>query len=309
MTGTTPETVLPPAPIPGAHPSTVVVPAPGEGDGHWAGGPSAAVDDEGTVWLAYRLRRPVGDGRGFAVGIARSDDGVTFAEVARLDRDAFECDSLERPSLVRRPEGGWRIYLSLATPGTLHWRVVAIDADEPTAFDANEARTVLDGGPTRALKDTVVHPSIAGWEMWVCLHQIADPAEADAMSTLHATSPDGLDWTVTGPVLAPDDSSTWDGRGTRIAAVVDVDGQRVAYYDGRASYEENWEERTGLAVSDVDGTFRAISNGPHGASPFASGSLRYVDVLPAPGGLRFYYEASRPDGSHALLTEYAPLPT
>jgi hypothetical protein len=33
------------------------------GPGAWAGGPSAQLDD-GTWWLAYRLRRPVGEGRG-----------------------------------------------------------------------------------------------------------------------------------------------------------------------------------------------------------------------------------------------------
>jgi hypothetical protein len=300
---------LPPVPLPGGHAATVAVEPPGVGSGYWAGGPSVAADPDGTVWLAYRLRRPVGDGRGYAVAIGHSEDGETFTEVARLERDSFGCDSLERPSLVRRPEGGWRIYLSLATPGTLHWSVVAIDADHPKDFDPALARTVLDGGPGRALKDTVVHPGAAGWEMWVCLHEVTDPAVADAMSTLHATSSDGLAWTITGPVLSPDSTSTWDRRGTRIAAVVELGATRVAYYDGRASATENWEERTGLAVADASGRFTALPDGPHAESAFGSRCLRYVDVLPLPNGCRLYYEASRADGSHELLTEYAPLPS
>ena len=299
-----------PVPLPGQHPATVAVAAPGAGDGYWAGGPSVAADPDGTVWLAYRLRRPVGDGRGYAVGVARSNDGgTTFDEVLQIPRDGFDCDSLERPALVRRPDGGWRIYLSLATPGTLHWRVVAIDADDPTGFDPAAAVPVLDGGPADALKDTVVHPGPDGWEMWVCLHQVADPAEADAMTTLHATSPDGLEWTLTGTVLAPDDTAAWDSRGTRVAAVVDLEGGRAAYYDGRASYAENWEERTGVAVAGLDGTFTAIAGGPLAMSPHGSGSVRYVDVLPVDGGLRLYYEAARSDGAHDLLTEYAPFPS
>ncbi len=302
-------TSSPPLPVPGRRPATVAVAAPGEGDGFWAGGPSAALDRDGTVFLAHRLRRPVGDGRGYAVAVSRSDDGgVTFTEVTRLERDSFDCDSLERPALVRRPEGGWRIYLSLATPGTLHWRVVAIDADDPAAFAPEDARTVLDGGPHDALKDTVVHAGPDGWEMWVCLHQVTDPDHADAMTTLHATSNDGLDWSITGTVLAPDETSTWDRRGTRIAAVVDLDGSRHAYYDGRATAAENWEERTGVATADADGQFRAEPGGPHATSPYARGALRYVDAVAVPGGLRLYYEASRPDGAHDLLTEYAPLP-
>lgn len=309
MTSTAEIPALLPAPLPGTHPAAVAIEAPGSGDGFWAGGPSVASDPDGTVWLAYRLRRPVGAGRGYAIGIARSDDGITFSEAARLERDDFACDSLERPALVRRPEGGWRIYLSLATPGTLHWRVVAIDADDPTTFDPRMARTVLDGGPDHALKDTVVHPSADGWEMWVCLHEIADPGHADAMSTLHAASPDGLAWSITGTVLSPLATSTWDRRGTRIAAVLDLAGTRVAYYDGRATAEENWEERTGLAVADPGGRFTALPGGPLASSTHASGALRYVDLLRVPKGLRFYYEASRTDGAHELLTEYAPLPT
>src|SRR5438309_11335204 len=56
--------------------------------GGWAGGPSALLVD-GVWWLAYRLRRPVGEGRGYANVVARSTDGVTFEQVVRIDRDDF----------------------------------------------------------------------------------------------------------------------------------------------------------------------------------------------------------------------------
>lgn len=41
----------------------VVVPAPGPGPGSWAGAASA-VRVGGTVWLTWRVRRPLGEGRG-----------------------------------------------------------------------------------------------------------------------------------------------------------------------------------------------------------------------------------------------------
>ena len=47
-----------------------------------------------------------------------------------LDRESFDCESLERPALVALPGGGWRLYVSCATPGTKHWRVDALDAVE-----------------------------------------------------------------------------------------------------------------------------------------------------------------------------------
>ncbi len=295
-------------PIPSPTRATLAVAAPGHGSGFWAGGPSAAVDDDAAVWLAYRLRRPVGEGRGYAVAIGRSDDGVDFEEVLRLERDQFDCDSLERPSLVRRPDGGWRLYLSLATPGTLHWRVVALDADSPTGFEPASLIEVLDGGPDLAYKDPVVHPGAERWEMWVCLHRVVDPATADAMATVHATSSDGLDWTLGDTVLAPSATSTWDRRGTRIAAVLDFGGSQIAYYDGRADAEENWEERTGVAVIGADGSFEPLQTEVFAASPDGSGSLRYLDAVRTEGGLRLYYESCASDGSHRLLTELVRSP-
>ena len=58
---------------------------------------------DGAIYLAYRLRRPLGAGRGYAVVVARSHDGVTFETVAELHKDAVGTDSLERPAIVLGP--------------------------------------------------------------------------------------------------------------------------------------------------------------------------------------------------------------
>ena len=50
--------------------------------------------------------------------IARSTTAISFETVAVLDREEFDCDSLERPALVALPDGTWRVYVSCATPGT-----------------------------------------------------------------------------------------------------------------------------------------------------------------------------------------------
>jgi hypothetical protein len=304
MTATLPFAV----PLPGDHPADVAIAAPGGGPGHWAGSPSAALDADGSIWLAYRLRRPVGDGRGYGVMIARAEDGVHFTPQALLDRADFVCDSLERPALVRRPDGGWRIFVSAATPGTLHWRIDVIDADHPSEFDPADRVTVLPGDPDHALKDPVVKCTDGQWEMWVCEHVITDPVMADAMSTWYATSPDGLVWTLDHPCLVPP-AGGWDARGARIADVLGNDGARMAYYDGRATFEENWEERTGLAAANGDGVFTPIADRPAAVSPHGLGGLRYLSVIELPdGGHRLYYEATRADGAHDLLTECAPRP-
>jgi len=96
------------------------VPAPAAGAGNWAGAASAVLVD-GEFWLAYRVRRPLHEGRGVSVVVARSTDGVLFEPVTEVFRDQFGAESFERPVILQRPDGGWRLYVSCATPATKHW--------------------------------------------------------------------------------------------------------------------------------------------------------------------------------------------
>jgi hypothetical protein len=293
-------------PVPSPDNATLVVAAPGEGPGYWAGGPSAVLGEDGTYWLAYRLRRPRGVGRGYANVIARSSDGVSFETVTVLEREAFDCDSLERPSLVVLPDGTWRIYVSCATRNTDHWRVDAIDALGPANFTADSSRTVLAGYvATLAVKDPVVKVMDGGWHLWLCCHPLDDPDATDRMFTAYGTSGDGLGWDIRSTALAGVDGR-WDQRGARIADVFHRGGRWLAYYDGRATKEENAEERTGIAVGDqpdhLEGDGEVIGTGPD-----AKWSLRYVSSIELPdGGFRLYYETRRLDGAHDLRTEYVP---
>jgi hypothetical protein len=283
----------------------VVISAPGAGEGFWAGGPSAVLDGP-TTWLAYRLRRPVDQGRGYANVVARSADGVHFETVATVTSAQFACASLERPALVRRPDGGWRLYVSCSTPNSKHWWVEALDADTPAGLPTGVRTVVLPGSATEAWKDVIVSPGPDGWRMWACRHPLdgGDDA-ADRMTSWYATSTDGLRWNLTGAALAPV-AGSWDARGTRIADVVEDGGQWWALYDGRRSAEENWRERSGLAVGAAPDRFTAVA-GP--MPPQAGLALRYASVVGAAGGHRVYFEATGFDGSHDLRTVYVPRPS
>src|ERR1700704_6103018 len=91
-------------PLPSSEHAVTVVAPPGDGPGYWAGAP-CAIRVGGVFYLSYRLRRPIGRGRGYAVVIARSTDGEDFTEIATIARDPFGAESLERPALVVTPEG------------------------------------------------------------------------------------------------------------------------------------------------------------------------------------------------------------
>ena len=295
--------------VPGAAPfwsaAKVVVEPEDARPGAWAGGPSAQLVGD-TWWLAYRLRRPVGEGRGFANVVARSADGVHFTPVVTLARDAFGAESLERPALVHTPEGRWRLYVSCATPGSKHWRVDLLEAESVEGLATATPRTVLPGTPTAAVKDPVIRHDGQQWHLWASVHPLDDPAATDRMTTEHATSPDGVDWTWRGTALAGTPGG-WDARGVRFATVVLAGSRSWALYDGRATAAENWEERTGLAVHDGEGRFTAAPDGPLLQSPHPPSGLRYTDVVVLPDGrARWFYEATRADGAHELRTVLLP---
>jgi hypothetical protein len=259
------------------------------GSGNWIGAASALVHDD-TIYLAYRDRHPVDKGRGNRAYVARSpiDDGIRFDTLCVIDKDDVDAESLERPALDVTPDGDWDLYLSCATFNSKHWRIERLRAGRPEDFSAKTRETVFPGSRSFGIKDPVLLRD-EDLRIWATLHPLTEGDEnADKMISVDAVG--------CKTVMVPE-PGTWYSRGTRITAVVG----EYAYFDGRASAAQNYEERTGIAR--WNGSRYVPEAGPV-SSPFGGGALRYVSAISLPdGALRLYYESATKYGSHELRTE------
>jgi hypothetical protein len=287
--------------VPNLNTSVVAIPAPGEGPGFWVGA-SSAVYADGAFYMAYRMRRPITQGRGGGVQIAKSSDGVHFETVAQITKDEMNCESLERPALVKTPEGKWRLYLSCATFGAKHWRIELLEASSPADFDSATRRVVVPGDKDWGVKDPVVKFDHGYWQMWACFHPLGVKNQEDRMESRYATSDDGVVWTWHGTALAAR-PGMWDSRGARVCAVVHAENGYTVFYDGRKSSEENYEERTGIALGAAPDKLAAVGESP--VAQTADGkAVRYLDVVELPDSrFRLYFEVARQDGAHELRTQ------
>lgn len=299
---------------------TTVIEPPGSGPGWWAGAPSALFDrDSGRYYLYYRLRKPREFGRGGECRVAASDDGVRFETIWSAAKDAFGSPSIERSSLVKTPEGTWRLYVSFVDPADDRWRIDVMEASAPDAFDPARRRKVLTAADIggEGVKDPIVYQLGGLYAMVVSYAPGAAAASADDRQRMHATadiyntgivkshtglavSADGLSFRWVGDILSPPDEG-WDRYCARISTLVYTPPVWMALYDGSGSVEENYEERAAVAVGTDLRSFERISTaGPTLTSPHASGSVRYVEALRLDGEILYYYEFARPDGSHEL---------
>jgi len=259
------------------------------GAGNWIGAASALVHGD-YIYLAYRDRHPVDKGRGNQAYVARSPahDGIHFEMLCVIDKEAVDAESLERPAVDVTPEGDWDLYLSCATFNSKHWRIERLRAGSPQDFDVRKRETVFPGSTAFGIKDPVLVRAGQDLRIVATEHPLTEGDQnADKMISVDAVSGE--------PVMVPERGS-WYGRGTRVTSVVG----EYAYFDGRASAAENFEERTGVAR--WSGSRYTVVDGP-ASSPFGRGALRYVSAIEVPAGLRLYYESATEFGSHELRTE------
>lgn len=275
---------------------------PGSGPGSWVGGESIIFDTElNRFYLYYRLRNPRQGGdpkeRGFECRIAESSDGFHFRDIWSSTKQDYKAASLERGALVKSLEGKYRLYISFEDTLIGKWKIDMLEAGSPREFDPEKRVKVLE--PLDKFVGHVKDPyvMVVGrlYHMFVSYH----PAGWQSSYTGLALSADGVNFLWQGDIFPH--GTGWDTGISRITSVLYIPPLFHVFYDGGENMRSSCEEKAGLAISfDLRSYQRVSQNGPLFASPYGSGSLRYVDTIMVNDYIYYYYEYARKDGSHEL---------
>lgn len=291
---------------------SIVREPPGAGYGYWVGGHKVSWDPEVGFVMFYRLRTPLEHGRGGSCRVAVSEDGVEFTDVWSAEKQELAAGSIEVGHPVRHDDG-WRLYLSYERAGQPgYWRIDVLEGQTPAQFDTQGRRTVLDPGnfDLGFIKDPFVHRTDdGGYRLYATVDPRGGTQRAGQVltagaqeETVLAESDDGLYFQTLEYVLAPALDGSWHGQRARLNGFIELDGGLVGTFDGSRSVYDNYEERTGLVTSTDGRRFHRVV----GDRPWIDG-IRYAYPLRVEDRVHWFYEFTRPDGSHDLRTSVVEL--
>lgn len=293
---------------------TVLEP-PGAGPGNWVGACDVIFDDrDGRFYLYVRRRRPKNPGdpdeRGFSCAILESRDGHQFRQIWSAHRSQFGAASVEKGSLLIRPDGWHRLYVSYEAPGQ-GWQIDMLEAVSFADLDPTRRYTVLrpeDAG-ARSVKDPTVALA-GGLTLMYANASVPDRGEAAGL----AISPDGVHFQWQGRVLPASPEGAWDGWTARATGVLYANPSWYLFYDGAADASQCCEEQMGVAVGFAPNAFTRLTpaaplapGAPRGALRYdnartvpSTSGVRYLTPIVAKNRILYYYEWTRPDGAHEL---------
>ena len=296
---------------------TVVVEPDRPEPDYWVGAPSVVYDVRGQRFvMAYRVRHPIGRGRGIACRIAESADGITFSPLTEISADELHSASIERSALQITPSGQWRLYCSYVDPTDRRWRIDMMESDDPSTLSvaARQPALTADAFNLEGVKDPFVF--MVGPVTYIMVNFVDRPDFPISADEMHGTenafatgrlrsktglaySVDGVHFRWIGTILEP--GSGWDYLLARGSTIISRDGVYWMLFDGRSHTGETYQDRAGLAVSyDLTHFTKVDADAPRLWSRHGSGSLRYIDAVIRGSKIHYFYEYARDDGAHEL---------
>jgi hypothetical protein len=290
----------------------------GNEKGYWAGAPGVFyAADEKAWYLTYRIRRPRGvePDRGGEARIARSTDLKEWEDIWSVTKDKYNSASIERSAIRKGADEIWRYFTSYVDPMDGRWCVSVIKGNDVRKLDASKVQNIFKAAPLglEGIKDPWIFDEKGLFHMILSVALPTPKTDDKSHSTLDifntgecasatglATSRDLDNWEWQGIIFAPEKSS-WDCYCRRINSIIPCDGKYFAFYDGSPSYLENYEEKTGIAVSSDLKNWKTLTpKAPAYTSPHSSNSLRYIDAQRVGDETYIFYEFACPDRAHDL---------
>ena len=271
----------------------------------WAGAPSLARADDGSFYLAARMREgnsPRGR-RGYEVRLLHSPDGLRFQPVCSIPREALPIAGFERPALLRDPDSG-RFKLYLCGPWKERsWSILKLDdVDDPADFDPATCRAVLSNDALHlpgvtGFKDPFIAHLDGRYHMLVIAYHVVERA-------WHFLSDDGETWRPADHALAFD-LAGWHNFYTRPACLVPTGAGYLFVYEGS---HHQWNDppyniATGLAYSiDLQRFTDLTPDAPllRSTTPGDYHTWRYSHWLWVDGELWAYAEVARPNNTNEI---------
>jgi len=290
----------------------------GDGAGYWAGAPGWVWDEtDQATYLTYRIRRPRGiePDRGGESRIAKSTDLQNWEDIWSVHKNEYNSASIEKSTLHRGPDGGWVYFTSFVAPEDGRWCVEFNKTDSIEKLNSANSKRIFTATELNleGVKDPWVMQADGIYYLFLSVAKSTAETSDNSHDTLDifntgecvsatalATSTDLEQWDWHGIVLEPEGDS-WDCYCRRINSVLPLDGKYFAFYDGSAGHHENYEERTGLTMSDDLRNWKVLTpDGPCATSEHATGSLRYIDAQRNGGEIICLHELTRADGAHEM---------
>lgn len=285
----------------------------------WAGAPSVARGDDGTFWLAARMRTANSQRglRGYEIRILRSSDGVKFDPVHSIKREEVPIPGFERPALLRDPASGKYKLYACGPWKDGPWAIIKFeDVESPDQFDPASAYPVIQA-PAKTFDRDIVPV------------EYKDPVVVHAGGKFHAyvtgyirqnerifyfTSEDGEAWSPVGNVRDPVmDLAGWHDFFVRPSSLVPLGVGYLFVYEGS---DVTWHDPvynigTGLAYTFDLHTMQdltpdaplLLSNTP--SEHFAT--FRYSSWLRVGEELWIYAEVACPNETHEIRLYRIPM--
>lgn len=278
----------------------------------WAGAPSVARGDDGTFWLAARMRTAdAARGlRGYEIRILRSKDGVQFEQAHTIKREAVPIPGFERPALLRDPVSGKFKLYACGPWKDGPWSIIKFaDVDRPDQFDPTSAYLVItapeksferDIVPLEYKDPVIVH---AGGKY----HAYVSGYIRQNERIFHYASDDGESWQPVGNVRNPVmDLSCWHDFFVRPASLLPLGMGYLFVYEGS---DVTWHDPvynigTGIAFTfDLHHMQNLTPEAPLLLSSTPGEKLatfRYSHWMWVADELWVYAEVACPNGTHEI---------